>query len=397
MKFLYLKGIDVFGPFEAEEIAKESCFSPDLLVCPEEKAEQEAAWKPVSRYEEFKSFLEKGTIPLRGENQVKKENQIIDSEISFSPQDLQNQGTQNTSQDLPVLEDTETNSSAFDVDNSSDSFNEIMGELSTKNEEHKEENVEEDHTFLVANKEDNLLEDLPAHSLLGPDEDQEPLPSKELSSVSQEPLRDSSANTENIKEMDSVKGNRDLLEISNNKIISSSDGRVKKKKSNDLLFILSFLVLMIVAIALCMAFWNMMNGGRNIQQEPSAQSQNTLQSSEAKTDNSLMPEISEQKNKELSEEEILKPKLSLEEQVIDIVKNTQLTNNRGTIGDYLNKVYGDNYQSSWSTKPFTENVYIVEFFASQVRSEPFVYLFRVDIDQKKITGALNNITLDLLA
>ena len=87
---------------------------------------------------------------------------------------------------------------------------------------------------------------------------------------------------------------------------------------------------------------------------------------------------------------------TVEDQTIDIVKNTMLKTKGKTIDEYFKSVFDDSYQTSWSSKPFTDKVYIVEFFASQVRSEPYVYLFRVNTEQQKITGALNNITLDLL-
>ena len=157
------------------------------------------------------------------------------------------------------------------------------------------------------------------------------------------------------------------------------------------------MVIVVVAIALCMAFWNMMKGGGNVFHPDTVRNENNVRLTGTEQNNTLAPIVSEQKPAEEENKEISTSKpVSVEEQVINIVKNTKLKN-KGTIGEYLGKVYDGEYKSSWSAKPFTDNVYIVEFFASQVRSEPYVYLFRVDIDQKKITGALNNITLDLLA
>ena len=378
MKFLYLKGMNIFGPFEAEQIAKEESFSADLLVCPEDNAEQEAAWKPASAYEDFKDYLDRHVFHFEEKEQIVNENFVN------TPKDSDSQN-KNISQDLPALEDTSTETATAETDNFS--FSGVMDELSGKEEDNQEEDIK-DHTFHIANKEDNLLEDLPAHSLLNPEE-------KEDSSD-----KKTQQNTDDVQETNNVQGNKELFEISNNKIISSSDGRVKKRKSNDLLFILSFLVLMVVAIALCMAFWNVMNGN-NDSETPSAVSENAEQASKPETESFFVPEVAPQqaaepetKTNEISE----RPKtFSSEEQVINVVKNTKLNNNKGTIGNYLDKVYGKDYQTSWSAKPFTDKVYIVEFFASQVRNEPYVYLFRVDMDQKKITGALNNITLDLLA
>lgn len=405
MKFLYLKGIDILGPLEPEEIVKEDCFSEELLVCPEDKAEQEAAWKPASYYPEFTMPSEKEVFPIKEAKPI-----VSSSSIGVPPPISIPQKEEEPAQTLPPLEDTETDSS-MDLEDVGISFNEVMNELSTPEEQKTvdEEDELEDHTFHIAHKEDNLLEDLPAHRLIGAEKESLIVRNgvvMERSSKNEQ--KDNEANKENttdIKETDNAQGDKkEFLEISNNKIISSSDGRVKKRKPNDLLFILSFLVLMIVAVALCMAFWNMMKEGKEApESETTVQNQvvppvNTV----AEEVRALIPETTPEQ-KSVTNEDLLKgnmaqqKQIASEEQVIDIVKNTKLSSKRQTIGEYLQSVYGMGYQTSWSAKPFTDNVYIVEFFASQVRNEPYVYLFRVDIDQKKITGALNNITLDLLA
>ncbi len=391
MKFLYLKGINIFGPLEAGEIAKEDCFSEDLLVCPEDKAEQESAWKPVSCYEEFKN-LPKDENSSVANPPVEENKQDVNPESVVPQQELSNQENKNISDDLPPLEDTKTDSTTFTSDEFSANFNEVMDELSSKNQkEDPGEGDIKDHTFRISNKEDNLLEDLPAHSLIGPEENQS----------SENEHKEGLENDVNngVKEINDVQSKKDFLEISNNKIISSSDGRVQKRKSNDLVFMLSFVVLAVVAIALCMAFWNMMNDNKDASQTEVTQSENFVESEQTQEGYSANSgNLKQLFGEQETNEAVNQPKtISSEEQVIDIVKNTRLTNNRGSIGDYLDKVYGEDYNSSWSAKPFTDKVYIVEFFASQVRNEPFVYLFRVDMDQKKITGALNNITLDLLA
>ena len=157
-------------------------------------------------------------------------------------------------------------------------------------------------------------------------------------------------------------------------------------------------ILMIVAIALCMAFWNMKNENKAANEKATINQNEEKNDSASDEEKTLVTKILDQ-NKEVQQDSSneVSPKMDIEEQVIDIVKNTNLAKKGESIGAYLQNTYGAEYQYSWSAKPFTDNVYIVEFFASQVRSEPYVYLFRVDMDQKKITGALNNITLDLLS
>ena len=134
-------------------------------------------------------------------------------------------------------------------------------------------------------------------------------------------------------------------------------------------------------------------------QSDAPQVQDQTKAAEFEEQSSLVPEVAEQSAETETNlpAETLQQPVTSEDQVINIVKDTQLASKGKTIGEYLQDIYGKDYQYSWSAKPFTDKVYIVEFFASQVRSEPFVYLFRVDTDQKKITGALNNITLDLIS
>ena len=167
MKFLYLKGIDIFGPLEAEQLTKEEVFSGDLLVCPEDKAEQESAWKPASRYDDFKAFLEKDNAVV--DNEPKEETkEITINKIPAPIEEVKIQDT-NISQDLPPLEDTETETSQTEPEEFS--FQQIMDDMADKKESNSfdEDEDMQDHTFHIANKEDNLLEDLPAHSLFGPE------------------------------------------------------------------------------------------------------------------------------------------------------------------------------------------------------------------------------------
>lgn len=81
---------------------------------------------------------------------------------------------------------------------------------------------------------------------------------------------------------------------------------------------------------------------------------------------------------------------------LNLVKNYKLSKNRGTVEQYFNKSYSD-YQTKWEANPLSGNIYIVKFFASQIRKEPIVYLFTVDVKNRTITGGLNNVTINLLS
>lgn len=84
----------------------------------------------------------------------------------------------------------------------------------------------------------------------------------------------------------------------------------------------------------------------------------------------------------------------------DIVKNYQLDKGRGTVEEYLNKLYAkqlkNGYAAMWSAEPLHRNSYVVKFRLAKTRKEPIVYIFQADTAKKKLTGALNNITLDLV-
>ena len=54
------------------------------------------------------------------------------------------------------------------------------------------------------------------------------------------------------------------------------------------------------------------------------------------------------------------------------------------------------YGAMWSAEPLHRDVYVVKYRLAKTRKEPIVYIFQVDTAKKKLTGALNNITLDLV-
>ena len=58
MRYWYLKGGDVVGPLSVQEIAKDSDFSAEILVCPEPNSGDETFWKTPSMYaEDFGPFI----------------------------------------------------------------------------------------------------------------------------------------------------------------------------------------------------------------------------------------------------------------------------------------------------------------------------------------------------
>jgi len=89
-----------------------------------------------------------------------------------------------------------------------------------------------------------------------------------------------------------------------------------------------------------------------------------------------------------------------EEQAKEIVQKHVLSQGRGTVADYLARQYApqlaSGYTEAWSAEPLHRNVYVVKYRLAKTRQEPIVYVFQADISKNKLTGALNNITLDLV-
>ena len=94
------------------------------------------------------------------------------------------------------------------------------------------------------------------------------------------------------------------------------------------------------------------------------------------------------------------PELNPADAARQIVQNYELPNFNGKVADYFDRIYKDKlaqgYSATWSAERLHNNVYIVKYRLSKTRSEPVVYIFQVDVSRNKLTGALNNITLDLV-
>lgn len=82
------------------------------------------------------------------------------------------------------------------------------------------------------------------------------------------------------------------------------------------------------------------------------------------------------------------------------VQNHRLPGDKGTIASYFDRIYktqlSQGYTGVWSAEALHKNTYIVKYRLSKTRLEPVVYVFQADAAQGKLTGALNNIALDLV-
>lgn len=82
------------------------------------------------------------------------------------------------------------------------------------------------------------------------------------------------------------------------------------------------------------------------------------------------------------------------------VQNHQLPGGKGTIASYFDRIYktqmNQGYTGAWSAEALHKNTYIVKYRLSKTRVEPIVYVFQADVARGKLTGALNNVALDLV-
>ncbi len=89
-----------------------------------------------------------------------------------------------------------------------------------------------------------------------------------------------------------------------------------------------------------------------------------------------------------------------QEEAVRIVKEYALPNGRGTVENYLNRLYSTHltqgYQANWSAEPLYKSTYVVKYRLAKTRTEPIIYVFQADTVTGQLTGALNNITLDLV-
>lgn len=92
--------------------------------------------------------------------------------------------------------------------------------------------------------------------------------------------------------------------------------------------------------------------------------------------------------------------LSASDKALAAVQNHQLPGGKGTVASYFDRIYktqlAQGYTGDWSAEALHKNTYIVKYRLSKTRMEPIVYVFQADAARGKLTGALNNVALDLV-
>ncbi len=95
-----------------------------------------------------------------------------------------------------------------------------------------------------------------------------------------------------------------------------------------------------------------------------------------------------------------RPQGRLAREAIAAVQNYPLDENRHTVADYLEKTYPTDADSPsshrWSAQSVQKGIYIVKYKVEQPPAPPAIYLFEVTSPEGRVTGALNQITADLI-
>ncbi len=96
----------------------------------------------------------------------------------------------------------------------------------------------------------------------------------------------------------------------------------------------------------------------------------------------------------------VRPEKNNQQRALEIVQNHLLSGSRGTLQSYLTRIYqnqfAQGYTATWEAEPLYKDTYIVKYRLTKTRKEPIIYVFQANVALGKVTGALNNISLDLV-
>lgn len=193
------------------------------------------------------------------------------------------------------------------------------------------------------------------------------------------------------------------------KIISSADGRARgtKNKRNDLIYIMVMSMVVLVIVALMMMFTSEQNKGDSNTQ--TAEANAGALDMEGQISRSVIQGIDEglaspeapfasssiaNGNLTQSNGSVQDTSQDMARHCENLVRNYKLSDGT-TIDERFGKIYGRDYQTRWSSNLLHGNTYVVEFFASKVRSEPIRYMFSVNANSGDI-GGMNNAAVDLV-
>ena len=404
MNYWYLKDGDILGPMPAEEIAKDSSFTEDSLVCPQDKAEQAEFWKPAQAYtQDFASILS-GDIEM----EIPQEIALDDIEVDYSSEekpDTEEQKEEPKKEDIPSVFDS--NEERTDQQEEKNPFETPRPEIAPNIEDTISSHVIAPRLDADG---DTLLEDIPAKAILGVKEDAEQegglitgssLPSEDtLEDTPILNIFERSHDRHKTKELKDISDNiYDTYGADNSpreeiKIRDVSSDNKEKQIKNNKIYLLLIVMFVLVVIALLLALFGSSEESRLSAPQatqaflPKAQTSVREETPDKKEDIYDMPTTDSSAFVNMAQSSYAD-----NEKALAKVKKYILPNGQ-TLGEYLNQRYSA-YQTSWVADVLSGSNYYVHFNANKIRQEPIVYSFSIDLDKNEING-LNNLGMDLL-
>jgi hypothetical protein len=425
MKYWLFDGEDIIGPFAPYEIAERAGFSPDTLVCPEPDSEKENAWKPAHTFDDF------------SEENIKLAKEAAAAEKK-TPEPQETATPDLVPASVPISQVSPEEEPLFSEEQS------VKKEEPETAEEIKKEDEEPPTTHDLP-----LLSDVqnPPQTVSAPTEEitaqvpplpaEEPLKStpdltEEIQEPSEEPAtpekvltpkqtvtpeevltpQEPEAQTQSVP-LSQVPPAEQAQTVSNHAQKGSS-----LSKKTFVKILLAVAVILLLCLAGCVGLFQKSKASKAApvlqketspapatQKEPLVLPPLTLSAPQTESAPTPKPVASSTPSAKVPSNIPVPPppkqtSAPLQEKAINIVKNHPLSGNRGTVDTYLARVYNtqlsQGYQGTWSAELLHKNTYIVKYRLTKTRVEPIVYVFQADTQHEKLTGALNNITLDLI-
>lgn len=448
MKYWLFDGEDVIGPFSPQELAARPGFSAASMIAPETQSEDQQAWQVASSFADFELNEETGQLEAKQtqsvvqpsseeqlEKPAEKPNPVEDKPVQpvvhkepdpvkpiplASPIAL----SEETEEILPLPVQTQIPAQTLDLSQAApeqldNSAPEEEKEISKnqENEQEQEPEVSPASTLPLANDKEQLaygpsslptVDQLAAATVqdvsVAPWNEQEeaPTPSQApVESLEPEELTkqaESSVEPE-IQIQESVKPTlKPTTEI--NAFLHSQEKANQPHRRNATVMLWVLLVLLLPGlVALTIHF--MPPKKQPVKESTIVPEKKVEEKSVAAAPKEEIVPVVASAPQIVPPPAVTEPiKSTSADKAVEIVKNYKLAENKGTLSSYLNRLYktqlASGYSGQWSAEPLHKSIYIVKYRLTKTRTEPIVYVFQADVSKGKLTGALNNIALDLV-
>jgi hypothetical protein len=420
MKYWYLKGGDALGPMEPAEVVKDEDFTLDSLVCPQDESDKEEAWRSPAEYmRDFGPFLNAAAEPA--DKKIAQAAKLIEE---ISPEEtIHSRSPLTASLEDNLLDDLPAKAPLGDVA----AARAAGGAQPAAHYDSMPQPP--DDTFTAANavvlkSGGESLASIPGPAAAEPLQPQPVVqPAQGSGAIN---IFDKQTLTPNHGAVADKPPHNTMpmgfitLPTVNGKIINTVDPRrpAETGKKNDMLYILIFVMFILIAIALFMAFFykkEVPPPARPAEQVPAAQHPQQKPPLQGLDEGIASPAVAARLASQAQEappppaEAIKTPALAQQEGNITVagdntvattiavrmVKEYLLDERHGTIGEYLSQTYKD-YKIMWNAQYLYNDSYVVDFHASKVRQEPVKYSFKIDIKDRSIV-AFNNMAFELLS